>query len=182
MCSNCYYHQAGGSLDQIGPLVRNRRVFQRGGGSCLSQPRYYHYHSPYQIRGGGIGSVFLKFFKAVSPMLVKGLRSVGKEALSASADILSDQSRAPLKEIIQSRTKRAYHNLKRKAEKTMGKVMEGSGVRGIKRRLNTDSLQSILAIRPAKKQRKLESKKTKKKRVVKHKNKNKSKFKDIFDN
>lgn len=180
MCSNCYYHQTGGSLNNIGPLVRNRRVFQRGGGACLSQPQYYYYQSPYEIRGGGIGSVFLKFFKAVSPMLVKGMKSVGKEALTASADILSDQSQRPIKEVIQSRSKRAYHNLKRKAEKTMEKVMEGSGLRrGIKRRQDANSHQSILAIRPAKKQRKLESKQTRKKRVVKNKNKNK--IKDIFD-
>lgn len=180
MCSDCYYHQTGGSLDNIGPLVRNRRVFQRGGGASLSQPQYYYYQSPYQIRGRGIGSVFMKFFKAVSPMLKKGLKSVGREALSASADILSDQSRRPIKEVIQSRSKRAYHNLKRKAEKTMEKVMEGSGIsRGIKRRLNANSDQSILAIRPAKKQRKLKSRQTKKKRVVKNKNKNK--IKDIFD-
>lgn len=183
MCSDCYY-QTGGSLDNIGPLVRNQKVFQRGGGAFLSAPRYYYYNSPYQIRGRGIGSVFLKFFKALSPMLVKGMKSVGREALSASADILSDHSRRPIKEVIQSRSKRAFHNLKRKAEKTMEKVMEGSGMkRGIKRRRITDFDQSILAIKPAKRLKKVSSKRTKKRRVVKNKKKSKknNKIKDIFD-
>lgn len=114
MCSYCSHVQKGRGMQDIGPLVKNRRVFQRGG-AILAPPNYYYYYSPYTHRGRGIGSVFFKFFKAVSPMLVKSLKSVGKEALSAGADILANTSGAPVRELVRSRSRQALQNLKRKS-------------------------------------------------------------------
>lgn len=174
MCSRCTNIQRGGNLQDIGPLVRNRRVYQRGG-AFLPPPQYYFYYSPYNHRGRGIGSVFFKFFKAVSPMLVKGLRSVGKEAIAAGADILADKSGKPFSQILRSRTSKAVTNLRQKAENKIQKAMEGSGQRGIKRRHTSDLDQSLVAIKPGRKRKRLLQKK-KSKKIIKKSNK------DIFDN
>lgn len=171
MCSHCSHVQKGKGMEDIGPLVRNRRIFQRGG-AILAPPRYYYYYSPYTHRGRGVGSVFFKFFKAVSPMLMKGLKSVGKEALSAGADILANTSGRPVRELVQSRSRQALENLKRKAEQKMEKVMEGSGRRAIKRRRISKNDQSLLAIKPANKRKKVVRRK--KQKIVR-------KQKDIFD-
>lgn len=169
MCSYCSHVQKGMGMEDIGPLINNRRIFQRGGGSILTPSRYYFYYSPYTHRGRGIGSVFLKFFKAVSPMFVKGLKSVGKEALLAGSDILANTSGAPMKELVRSRSKKAFENLKRKAGEKIEQVMAGSGKRAIKRRRTQKYNQSLLAIKPVHKDK-----------TVK-KSKNKKKIKDIFN-
>lgn len=186
MCSLSYNIQKGKGMADIGPLVRNRRVFQRGG-AVISPPYYYFYYSPYNTRGRGIGSVFFKFFKAVSPMLVKGLKSVGREVLSAGSDILANSGNEPIKKLVKSRSKQAFNTLKRKAEQKIEKLMDGSGdmmkMRGIKRKRKINLNQSLLAIKPAKKPVKRTP--NKKKKVVKKgqtKRQTKRKAKDIFGN
>lgn len=172
MCQYCNYVQKGGAMADIGPLVKNNRIFQRGG-AIIPPIRYHFYYSPYTYRGRGIGSVFFKFFKAVSPMLVKGLKSVGKEALAAGADILANPSGRPIHEIFRSRSRQALDTLKRKAEQKIEKVMEGSGKRSIKRQRIEKLDQSLLVIKPVSKRIKTTQKKSK--------NIKKKKNKDIFD-
>lgn len=176
MCSSCSRVQKGMGSNNIGPLVQNRRRFQRGGGAVLTTPQYNFYYNPYKSSGRGIGAVFMKFFKAVSPMLMNGLKSVGKEALSAGSDILNNTSGRPTRELFRSRGKQAFENLKRKAEQKMEKVMEGSGKTSIKRRRIVKPNQSLLAIKPINNRKKRGSKKRKQ-----NKGNKKIKNKDIFD-
>lgn len=175
MCRYCSHVQKGGSMADIGPLVKNKRIFQRGG-AIIATPRYHFYYSPYTYRGRGIGSVFFKFFKAVSPMLFKGLKSVGKEALSAGTDILANQNGRPIREVFRNRSKQALDNLKRKAQEKIEKVMEGSGKIGIKRQRTRKYNQSLFAIKPVNKRKKT----VKRKKTIKRK-KSKKITKDIFD-
>lgn len=79
-------------------------------------------------RGHGIGSFLGGLFRSVLPLLARGAKAVGKEALNAGVGLLSDVvSARDLDESIKTRFKTATSNLKRKADSKMDSVMSGSG-------------------------------------------------------
>lgn len=83
--------------------------------------------SPYQ-RGNGIGSFLSGLFRKAVPLLTRGAKTVGKEALHTGFNVLGDMTQSiPFKESLKSRSKEATSNLKRRADETLEKYMTGSG-------------------------------------------------------
>lgn len=115
--------QAGKSLKDIGPLLKNPRIYQRGYGQCCSSP----YRITRMQSGNGIGNVFAKVYRYFKPLVIRGLKEVGREAVSAGNDIISRMDTEPIEEVVQARGKKAINNLKRKATNALGKIMKGSG-------------------------------------------------------
>jgi hypothetical protein len=76
-----YVRQAGGHADDLfGPVYEG---------------------SPHVQHGHGIGSFFASLFRAVRPLALQGAKAVGREALSAVANILSDmESKRPDAKIV----------------------------------------------------------------------------------
>lgn len=122
-------------------------------------------------------------------MLLKGLRAVAKETLSAGADILSNveqNNTKQLKNQIVTRGTEAVKNLKRKADDTMQKVLSGSGA-STKRQKRTlvAQMPTLLNLRKKRKstnKRKISSKKQKRKKPTQKKKRNKKSVSasDIF--
>lgn len=82
-----------------------------------------------RMRGHGLGSWFSGIFRSALPLLAKGARAVGKEALRAGVNILDDvtENNRGFKESFHSRLNESGLNLKRKASEKINKMMEGSG-------------------------------------------------------
>lgn len=85
--------------------------------------------APHQRGHGGIGSFLAGLFRKVLPLLSRGAKAVGKEALRTGLNIVSDvtNQNTPIKESFRKRMKESSENLKRKAEEKLDKMMEGSG-------------------------------------------------------
>lgn len=100
--------------------------------------------SPYQRGHGGIGSFLAGIFRRVLPLFSRGARAVGKEALRAGMNIASDVTaqNTPIKESLRNRLRESGHNLKRKAEEKLDKLMEGSGYK-TPRVLNSGQLRML---------------------------------------
>ena len=94
----------------------------RGGRSGVG---HIYIGSPYKKGHGGIGSFLAGLFRTVLPLLSRGAKAVGKEALRTGANIMSDiaSSSEPVKEVVQRRFKESGENLKRKAEENVEKLM-----------------------------------------------------------
>lgn len=117
--------------------------------------------APYQRGHGGIGSFLAGALRRVLPLLSRGAKAVGKEALSAGMNIVSDlANRTPLKESFRNRVRESGENLKRKAEEKIDRLMEGSGYK-FKRSIG--ELQSLDSFASSSSGRKRKSKKKKKK-------------------
>lgn len=82
-----------------------------------------------RMRGHGLGSWFSGIFRSALPLLAKGARSFGKEALRAGVNILDDvtENNVGFKEAFHNRVNESGRNLKRKATDKIKKMMEGSG-------------------------------------------------------
>lgn len=85
--------------------------------------------SPYQRGHGGIGSFLAGIFRRVLPLLTRGAKAVGKEALRSGMNIVSDvtMKNTPIKESFRKRVRQSGEILKRKAEEKLDNLMEGSG-------------------------------------------------------
>lgn len=85
--------------------------------------------APHQRGHGGIGSFLAGLFRKVLPLLSRGAKAVGKEALRTGLNIVNDVTtqNTPIKESFRNRVKESSENLKRKAEEKLDKLMEGSG-------------------------------------------------------
>lgn len=118
--------QTGSSLKNIGPLLKNPVIFQRGYG-VRSNYRIYR-----RQRGRGIGNIFAGLYKYFQPLIVKGLKSIAKEVLLTGTDIVQNSEKQPLPELIKTQSRKAYENLKRKAINKLDPLMKGSGFKTIK--------------------------------------------------
>ena len=101
---------------------------QAGGGNAISSgiSRIY-VGSPYQ-RGHGIGKFLGGLFRKAIPLLTRGSKAVGREALRTGLNVLTDvASSVSLKESIRKRVKESGGNLKRKVEEKFDAYMEGGG-------------------------------------------------------
>lgn len=167
--------QGGGGLNNIGPIFKNIPIYQKGYGTIERRPQ----------RGRGLGSVFGHLYRYLKPLLTKSVKALGHEVLSATGDILDDNSGAPLAQIIKSRGERSVENLKRKADEKLKAVMSGSGAKKLKKK---PIYPNLAFQRPIKKERKLKSKKQerqkkekkRKKRANSKKKKRKPILNDIF--
>ena len=162
--------------------------------------------APQQRGHGGIGSFLAGALRRVLPLLTRGAKAVGKEALRTGMNIMSDVAarNTPIRESFSRRVREFGENLKRKAEEKIDKLMEGSG--GYKDEHSLSVLQSLnyptvndqkknrrkrrkkstRRLNPSKRRKTQQtSKKRKKKekriRTVKRKNGKKRTLKDIFD-
>lgn len=100
-----------------------------GGGRHLGGVGHIYIGSPYQRGHGGIGSFLAGIFRRVLPLISRGARAVGKEAVRTGFNIINDVAtrNTPLKQSFHSRVRESGEVLKRKAEEKLDKLMEGSG-------------------------------------------------------
>lgn len=85
--------------------------------------------SPYQRGHGGIGSFLAGVFRRVLPLFKRGAKTIGKEAVRAGLNVMSDvtEGNTPFRESLRNRVRESSSVLKRKAEEKLDKIMEGSG-------------------------------------------------------
>lgn len=113
-----YQSQAGGNINEIGPLLQLYPSIQRG---------------------RGLGNLFAGLFRYLKPSLVTGLNFIKDEALKTGANILSDiVSGANPKEVFQDQAKEGLKNLRTSAINQLHS-MYGSG-RKRKRSRNSKKL------------------------------------------
>lgn len=89
--------------------------------------------SPNQ-RGHGIGSFLGGLFRRIIPLLKRGARAVGKEALRSGINAANDIMETGMhpKEAFKTRLRESGENLKRKAEEKIETLMQGSGYKRAK--------------------------------------------------
>lgn len=99
-----------------------------GGGGIGGGGRRVYVGLPYQ-RGHGIGSFLGGAFRAVLPLLTRGAKTLGKEALRTGLNIATDVAarEIPLKRAVRARLTESHQNLKRRAANKIEHLMEGSG-------------------------------------------------------
>lgn len=130
--------------------------------------------SPYQ-RGHGIGGFLGGLFRKAIPLLSRGLKAMGREALRTGLNVLGDVAQAvPLNESLHRRVKESGGNLKRKAEEKFDALMRGDGYNARRgRTLSSFVLNSLGTARAAyvakKKKKKTQPSGRKKKRNGKNK-------------
>lgn len=109
--------------------------------------------SPYQ-RGHGIGRFLGGLFRTITPLLSSGVKTMGKEAIKSSVNVLKDViSSVPPEQAISSGVKMFTSNLKRKADDKIDRVMSGSGYKRKKINVTPQSLQKLLAVHNRSKKR-----------------------------
>lgn len=103
-----YVNQSGGRLGDLGPL---------------------YVGSPFVQRGEGIGSFLGGLFRMIKPVLFSGAKAVGRETLSAGANILSDIVQKKPDEKVKNIVKRRVNE----STKRLVDKMKGNGRRKRKR-------------------------------------------------
>lgn len=155
----------------IGPLVQNRAIYQKGG-------NFYPVYTPILYGNGfqcgaGIGSVFATLGRYLLPVIKQGFHAIKKRGLQTGIDLLNTIQEEPVKNYILNKSGDALSSLVEKGTAKL-KNMKGEGLKKIKKRakkaINKGKVskikQSLLAIRRSK----LVKKKSRKRRS-----------KDIFD-
>ena len=96
---------------------------QLGGGGRVGR---IYIGASHQRGHGGIGRFLARVFRRVLPFLSRGAKVVGKEALRAGANIVSDIAKrnTSISESFRTRVKESGQALKRKAEEKLDKLME----------------------------------------------------------
>lgn len=84
--------------------------------------------APYQ-KGHGIGRFLGGLFRSVLPLITKGVKAIGKEALRSGLHVIEDVSgnHVPFKESLRRRAAESGENLKRKADEKIALLMNGAG-------------------------------------------------------
>lgn len=125
------------------------------------------YAGSFQQRGHGVGSFLGGLWRQALPLLRTGARTLGKEALSTSARVISDvvDHDAPLLEAVRTRAMEAKKNLKRKAINKISTMMSGSGYKASRARA-TAQLRAALR---AKRLGSVKKRKTTKRKATKRK-------------
>lgn len=113
--------QKGTAMRDFGPLFKENPKYQSGYGRTFFPRRRYFQN------GRGFGSIFTHLARYLSPLLVKGLKNIGKEAISAGSDILENKSEKSFKELMEDTGKKSFKNLKRKAMDKLESIREGFG-------------------------------------------------------
>lgn len=119
-------------------------------------------------KGHGIGRFLGGLIRRALPMIVKGLRAVGKEAVHTGLNVLGDVAKGTsLKYSLRNRVKESGGTLKRKAEEEWDGMMDGSGYkrRAKRRKAHSPRKRKTRRAAPAKRLKR----KIKKKRQAKKK-------------
>lgn len=121
----------------IGPIVRNKRVYQRGGGYKLNCQRHSfpnYYYNPQIQTGFGVGGVFSVLGRVLLPLISKGISALKTHGTAAGINLLQ-QLKDPAKEYITSKASKAIDDLTNKGLEKLQK-MKGSGIERRKRIIN----------------------------------------------
>lgn len=111
----------------IGPLVKNKRLHQRGGG-CLPQNLYYS-KNKLQV-GSGVGSVFAALGRILLPIVTKGFSTLKSQGIKKGISLLKELQQEPVKNFIAAKSSQLIDNL---TEKGLNKLNQMSGA-GVKRK------------------------------------------------
>ena len=148
---------------------------QLGGSNAISSGINRVYVGSSYQRGHGIGKFLGGLFRKALPLLSRGTKAIGREALRTGINVLSDIAQAvPLKESVHRRAKESGGNLKRKIEEKFDAYMEGDGYNPKRRMLSPSVLKSLGTVRAAYEARKnsvSKRERKKKKSVVKNRKK-----------
>lgn len=132
--------------------------------------------SPYQ-RGNGIGSFLSGLFRKAVPLLTRGAKAIGKEALRTGISVLGDMTQSiPLKDSLKLRSQEATGNLKRRADDSIDEYMNGFGYKRQRVKKNSHSQTKPGAKRKSAK-KKVSKRKTNKVKKVNKKKKSKGRKK-----
>lgn len=114
-------------------------------------------------RGSGIGAIFGKLFRFALPLVKKGLKAVGREALRAGTRIFEDvDNNVPVRESFRNRFTESRTNLRRAATDKISTMMHGSGYKSLPRKRNGQ----FLSLPPGERIGEKKSKKKKKKKQI----------------
>lgn len=123
------------------------------------------YRGIQNMKGHGIGSFLGGLFRSVIPLLRSGARTVGRQALKTTANVLGDMvEHRPFKESLKHRMNEAGDTLQHKLTSKIQK-MSGSGNKSRKLKRSTHSSVKARGTRTSKKRKtvkKLKRKTTKK--------------------
>lgn len=123
---------------------------QNGGGNAISTGINRVYVGSAYQRGHGIGKFLGGLFRKALPLLTRGSKVLGREALRTGLNVLTDVAQAvPLKESVRRRVKESGGNLKRKVEEKFDAYMEGDGYNAKRRMLSPFVLNSLGTVRAA---------------------------------
>lgn len=129
-------------------------------------------------RGHGIGKFLGGLFRHALPLLTRGAKAVGREALHAGYNVLSDVAQEiPVKQSLRKRATESAYNLRRKAEEKLDKLMEGEGYKTKHRTISNHLLNTLGTIRTLGSPIKRKKTKTKTRKVKKKKPKTSKKGK-----
>lgn len=146
-------------------------ITQYGGGNGIGR---IYVGAPDQ-RGSGIGSFLGGVFRYVLPLLKRSAKAVGKEALNATANIMTDvgERKTSFKEAFKTRMRESGDNLKRKADENLTRFMRGEGYKAKRAALPPHLLAVLDAPKKKKKSRKKKRVDKKKKKTAKSSRKKK---------
>lgn len=94
--------------------------------------RGYHYFPRLRTQpqfGRGFGSAIASLARYFRPLLIRGLKTVGKEVLDAGSDILANIQGQPMQQLVKARSETALENLKRKARDQLEPLMKGESAK-----------------------------------------------------
>lgn len=152
-------------------------------------------------RGHGIGSFLGGLFRRALPLISKGARAIGKEAVRAGMHILDDvsENNMSFKDSLRNRMAESGINLKRKATEKIHDLMEGRGYKGVVAKRRSQSYRSSRGRKKVQRKKTSKVKKIKRKRLTgknrkvaaakkkkntkskKRKSQKRNKVSDIFD-
>src|SRR5258705_2159836 len=94
-------------------------------------------------RGPGLGSFFAGLFRSAMPLITRGLKALGRQALSSGGEVLAEVMHCqPLRESFVSRTRDGAQILGGKLKRKLDEFQSGSGA---KRLTQGDSTSYMLA-------------------------------------
>lgn len=98
-----------------------------------------------RMRGHGLGSWFSGIFRSALPYIIKGARSVGKEALKAGVHMVDDvvDNDLTFKDSLNHRLRESGKILKRKARDKIIGIMDGSGYKSVIRKPRIQSRRAV---------------------------------------
>uniref|UniRef100_A0A6V7KHW5 Uncharacterized protein n=1 Tax=Bracon brevicornis TaxID=1563983 RepID=A0A6V7KHW5_9HYME len=152
---------------------------QVGGGAVERYIRFGRIYvgAPYQ-RGHGIGAFLGGLFRRIMPFLGSAARAVGKEAIHAGMNVVSDVAsrRVPFREALEKRLIESGMNLKRKASEKIDHLMTGSGYKRRRKRRRVQKRAKRRGVKTSRIRKKRKATPKKKKRAPK-----KKKYRSIED-
>lgn len=150
--------QKGFGIGDIGPLVYNKPIYQKGGNfyPTYSYNTPIYYGSGFQC-GAGIGSVFATLGRVLLPIIKQGFQSFKKQGLQTGIKLLNKVQEEPVKNYIINKSTDMLSSLAEKGIQKL-KKMDGAGfkrkkksaTKSIKARTAKKFKHSIAAIKRSK--------------------------------